>query len=808
MKISYKWLKEYINTDLEIDKISEILTDTGLEVEGIEEVESIKGGLKGVVIGEVLTCETHPNADRLKKTTISIGADEPLNIVCGAPNVAQGQKVLIATVGTTIYSDEGNFDIKKSKIRGELSQGMICAEDELNLGNSHDGILVLDATAIVGTPAAEYFNIQSDFVFEIGLTPNRTDAMCHYGVARDLRAALLRYGHKDVKLALPSVDDFKVQSNTLDIDIEVKDFDACPRYSGVSLSNVSVSESPAWLKNRLTAIGLSPINNIVDVTNFVLHETGHPLHGFDADKIEGNKIIVQKLKETTPFITLDDKERKIDPNDLMICDAKNPLVIAGTMGGKNSGVSNSTKNIFLESAYFNSVSVRKTAKRHALNTDSSFRYERGVDPDVGIYALKRAALLIQELAGGEISMDIKDLYPNPMAPFEVNLNLNRMTKLIGQEIESEIVIEILDSLDIKVLSQTNDDLQLSVPRYRADVQREADIIEEVLRIYGFNAIHFGSKMNISVAPTDSKGEAKYREHVSTLLTGKGFSEIMNNSLTKGHFYQNFGFNSEDSIEMLNPLSQDLGVMRQSLLFGGLEVAAYNSNRQRSNLRFYEFGKTYRKSDGNYSESSRLGIWITGDTRPLNWKNTAEKSDFYVLKAEVQSVLNHLGLSELKEEELENSEIYENGLQLLLNNKAVITLGKIKPSLSEKLDLKQEIYFADFDWKYLSAKAKKIKVQFSNLPKHPEVRRDLALLVNQDVNYNTIKEIASRAERKILKEINLFDVYEGKNLPAGKKSYALSFIMRDDEKTLNDKQVDKVMQKILNSLKNQVEVELR
>ena len=807
MKISYKWLKDYINVDLAVNEIADILTDTGLEVEGVEEVESVKGGLKGVVIGEVLSCEPHPNADRLKKTTISIGNNNPLHIVCGAPNVTVGQKVLIATIGTTLYSDEGSFEIKKSKIRGELSEGMICAEDELNLGESHDGIMVLEDNPAVGIAAAEYFNIESDFVFEIGLTPNRTDAMSHYGVARDLRAALIQRGHNNIELSLPSVDHFKVDNQDLPIGIDIQNTNACPRYSGVSLTNVKIAPSPDWLQNRLKAIGIGPINNVVDITNYVLHETGHPLHGFDADKIEGRKIVVKTLSSGTKFTTLDDKERELDEKDLMVCDTKNGMVIAGVFGGLNSGVSNNTTNIFIESAYFNPVSVRKTAKRHGLNTDSSFRYERGVDPNSGIYALKRAALLIKEIAGGEISMNIEDHYPTPIDDFKVSLNLDRMNSLIGQEIEEEIVIRILNSLDISVDSKSERNLNLNVPAYRADVQREADIVEEVLRIYGFNAIDFGSKMNISIAQSDPKSETRFKERTSTALSGRGFAEIMNNSLTKPSYYEDSGFELKNCVDILNPLSQDLAVMRQSLLFGGLEIIAHNSNRQRPNLKLYEFGKVYSKKEELYSEESRLGIWLSGSEKPESWNLTPSTSDFYNLKAEVSQILTQLGFSNLDEEETETKYL-DYGLNVFLNKKVIATLGKVKSSLTKAMDIRGDVYFATLDWAYLSQKAKKLKVQFADIPKYPEVRRDLALLVDQKVKYADLKNSALRTEKKLLKSINLFDVYEGKNLAAGKKSYALSFVLRDNEKTLNDKQVDKVMNKILSSFKHQFQAELR
>ncbi len=807
MKISYNWLKEYINTDLAPDTIAEILTDTGLEVEGVEEIETVKGGLKGIVIGEVLSCEPHPNADRLKKTTVDVGQGDPLHIVCGAPNVAAGQKVPVATVGTTIHSDDGEFKIKKSKIRGEVSEGMICAEDELNLGASHDGIMVLDADAKTGTPASEYFNIESDHIFEIGLTPNRTDAMSHYGVARDLRAALLRHQHENVELSLPSVTSFSVTSKTLPIAIAVEDEDACPRYTGVSLKNVKVGPSPDWIQNRLRAIGVGPINNVVDITNYVLHETGHPLHAFDADEISGNKVIVKHLPSGSKFTTLDDKERELDENDLMICNEQGGMCIAGVFGGTKSGVTENTTNVFLESAYFNSVSVRKTAKRHGLNTDASFRYERGVDPEMTLYALKRAALLIRDIAGGEIAMDIRDVQAKKIEHAEVELNLDRMNTLIGQEIEPEMVRSILRSLDIQIKSDSGRNLLLSIPPYRADVTREADVVEEVLRIYGFNAIDMGEKMNISVAQTDPKSEGRYREKLSIALSGRGFNEIMNNSLTKPGYYNGNGFLPEESVEMLNPLSQDLAVMRQSLLFGGLETIARNSNRQRPDLSLYEFGKTYRKTTDGYQEALRLGLWKCGQQGLESWKAPAGKTDFFFLKSEVELLLERLGFENWEERDSDHP-VFAYALGIFINNREVITLGKVNEKLARTAEVKQDVFFADLDWEYLAKKARKNTITFRELPKYPEVRRDLALLLDKPVRYADLKAAAQKSERKILRRVNLFDVYEGKNLPEGKKSYALSFTLRDDEKTLNDKQVDKVMEKILGSFKHQFGAELR
>ncbi len=808
MKISYKWIKEYINTDLAPEEISVLLTDTGLEVEGVDEVETVKGGLKGVVIGEVLSCEPHPNADRLRKTTVDIGGDEPLHIVCGAPNVAAGQKVPVATVGTIIYSEEGDFQIKKSKIRGEVSVGMICAEDELNLGQSHDGIMVLDADAKVGTPAAEFFNIESDFVFEIGLTPNRTDAMSHYGVARDLRAALIRYDHKNVELNLPSVSSFSVSSNELPIEIEVQNEEACPRYAGLSIKNVKVGPSPDWLQNRLRAIGVGPINNVVDITNFVLHETGHPMHAFDASQITGGKVIVRTLDAGTKFTTLDEKERELDANDLMICNGNNePMCIAGVFGGIHSGVTESTTSVFLEAAYFNSVSVRKTAKRHALNTDASFRYERGVDPEMTLYALKRAAILIRDIAGGEIAMDIKDLYPKKIEHTEIEVNLNRMNTLIGQEIELDMVRSILNSLDIQIKSESGGNLLLSVPPYRADVTREADIVEEVLRIYGFNAIDMGQRMSISVAQTDPKSEARYREKISIALSARGFNEIMNNSLTKPTYFDGNGYSATDSVEMLNPLSQDLAVMRQSLLFGGLETVSRNANRQRPDLSLYEFGKTYRKTESGYGESTRLGLWKTGMQQQEVWKAPAGKTDFYYLKAEVELILERLGFDSWDEQDISHP-AFDYALGVYINKKEVVTIGKLNDKTARLAEVKQEVFYADMDWEYLTKKAKKNTITFKELPKYPEVRRDLALLLDKEVRYTDLKAAAEKSERKILRKVNLFDVYEGKNLPEGKKSYAMSFILRDDQSTLNDKQVDKTMEKILGSFKHQFGAELR
>ncbi len=807
MKISHKWLLDYINTSLSPAEIATLLTDTGLEVEGVQEVETVKGGLKGIVIGEVLTCTPHPNADRLKVTQVDIGHEKPLQIVCGAPNVAAGQKVPVATVGSTIYSPDGDFTIKKGKLRGEISEGMICAEDELNLGEDHDGIMVLDAKAQVGQAAAEYFAIESDFVYEIGLTPNRTDAMCHYGVARDLRAALLRHGHKNTNLTLPSIEAFKVENNTRPISIEIEDTGGCGRYAGLSISGVKVAASPEWMQNKLRAIGLGPVNNVVDVTNYVLHETGHPLHAFDAHEITGDKIVVKNLPSGSTFTTLDDKTRTLNGEDLMICNVEEGMVIAGVFGGKRSGVSEKTTDVFLEAAYFNPVRIRKTAKRHGLNTDASFRYERGVDPEMTLYALKRAALLIQELAGGEVSMDIADEHPVNMQPSVVELSLHRMEQLIGQAIEEEMVLDILRWLEIKVLSKNGDRLNLEIPTYRVDVTREADVIEEILRIYGFNNIETGTKMQVSIAPHDVRDEAAYKELISEALSARGYHEIMNNSLVKGDYFTTHGFNAEESIEILNPLSQDLSVLRQSLLFGGLETVARNANRQRPDLKLYEYGHAYQKTGGEYRQYSTLSLWVSGMERGENWRESSLPSDFYTLKKEVDFILNRMEIKGTQTEE-STAAYLDFGLAYLLNNRKVVEFGKVAPSVTKQLECKSDVFYAQLDWHYLAAKAKKQKVTFTELPKYPEVRRDLALLLDKGVAYRDLEMAAHKAERKLLKGVNLFDVYEGKNLAEGKKSYALSFVLADPNGTLHDKQVDRVMDKILHSFKAQFNAELR
>ncbi|MCL4135776.1 UNVERIFIED_CONTAM: hypothetical protein GTU68_017574 [Idotea baltica] len=808
MKISYNWIKQFIKIDWTPEQTSELLTDLGLEVEGLETYQSVKGGLEGVVVGEVLTCVKHPNADKLKITTVNVGGESPIQIVCGAPNVAAGQKVPVATVGTTLYTDEGEaWTIKKGKIRGEESHGMICAEDELGLGKSHEGILVLDDTLEVGTPAAYIFNIENDRVFEIGLTPNRADAMSHYGTARDLKAGLVQ---KDINLELitPSVSAFHVDNRTLKIDIEVKDKDLAPRYCGVTISGIKVSESPAWLQHRLKAIGLSPINNIVDATNYVLHELGQPLHAFDAAKISGNKIEVKTVDAGTKFITLDGVERELHADDLMICDAEKPLCIAGVFGGLDSGVSDNTTSIFLESAYFNPVSVRKTAKRHALNTDASFRFERGIDPNITEYALKRAALLIQEIAGGEITSDITDIYPTKIKDFEVRLSFENAKKLIGEEIPKETIKRILTSLDITVNNVTETGLGLTVPAYRNDVQREADIIEEILRVYGYNNIKTTTKLNASISRTSRFEDYKIQNVIGDQLAGQGFFEILSNSLTNPNYINlSEQLKDEHNITMLNPLSNDLSVLRQSLLFSGLEAISYNINRRRSNLRLYEFGKTYHVYNDKREELKHLTLFATGNKNSESWTSANQKSDFFFMKGSIIAILSRLGISRYNEGSVKN-DLFSEGLSLSLGKTKIVDFGLVKKSVLKHFDISQEVVYADFNWDNILEIVKRNKIVFQPISKYPEVRRDFALLLNDDVMFDAIQKIAKQTEKQLLKEVSLFDVYQGKNLPKGKKSYAVSFTLQDENKTLNDKQIDKIMSKLQQNFEKQLGAELR
>ncbi|SFD70318.1 phenylalanyl-tRNA synthetase beta subunit [Algibacter lectus] len=808
MKISYNWLKQFLNTDWTPEQTSELLTDLGLEVEGIEAYQSVKGGLEGVVVGEVLTCVKHPNADKLNITTVDIGLDGPVQIVCGAPNVAAGQKVPVATIGTTLYSEEGEaWTIKKGKIRGEESFGMICAEDELGLGKSHDGILVLDETLKVGTPAADIFDIENDQVFEIGLTPNRADAMSHYGTARDLKAGLIQ---KDVNLELitPSVSAFHVENRTLKMDIDVQDKELAPRYCGVTISGIKVQESPAWLQHRLKAIGLSPINNIVDATNYVLHELGQPLHAFDAAKIAGNKVEVKTLPAGTKFTTLDGVERELHEDDLMICDAEKPMCIAGVFGGLNSGVSEHTTSIFLESAYFNPVSVRKTAKRHALNTDASFRFERGIDPNITGYALKRAALLIQELAGGEITSDIIDFYPKKIQDFEVRLSFENAEKLIGEEIPKETIKRILTSLDIKVNNVTETGLGLTVPAYRNDVQREADIIEEILRVYGYNNVKTTEKLNASISATSRFEDYKIQNVVGNQLASQGFFEILSNSLTTPNYAAlSEQLKEEHNITMLNPLSNDLSVMRQSLLFSGLEAISFNINRKRGDLKLFEFGKTYHGFQDKREEFKHLAVFSTGNQSQDNWISPNQKSDFFFMKGSIVSILERLGISRFNEAPTKNDLISE-GISLGLGKTTLVDFGLVKKQVLKHFDINQDVIFADFNWDAILDVVKRNKITFKAITKYPEVKRDFALLLDDNVTFESIYKLAKQSEKQLLKSVNLFDVYQGKNLPKGKKSYAVSFTLQDENKTLTDKQIDKIMNKLQSSFERQLGAELR
>ncbi len=811
MRISYNWLKQFIKTDLKAEEISEVLTDLGLEVEGVDKFESLKGGLQGVVIGHVLTCVQHSNADKLKVTTVDLGNGEaPVQIVCGAPNVGVGQKVPVATIGTKLYDKEGNaFEIKKGKIRGEESHGMICAEDELGLGESHDGIMILADDLKPGTPAAKIFNIETDEVFEIGLTPNRADAMSHFGVARDLRAGLVqKENNTNFEIITPSVSNFKIDKRTLKIDVSVEADKLAPRYCGVTISGIEVKPSPSWLQNRLKAIGLTPKNNVVDVTNYVLHELGQPLHAFDAAKIKGNKVVVKTVEAGTKFTTLDDVERTLDTEDLMICNAEGPMCIAGVFGGKDSGVTETTSSIFLESAYFNPVSIRKSAKRHALNTDASFRFERGIDPNITEYALKRAALLIQEVAGGEITSDVVDIYPKKIEDFQVFLTFDKIKRVIGEEIPKEVIKKILVSLDIKINNVTEAGLGLVIPSYRVDVQREIDVIEEILRVYGYNNIKFSQKLNATIANSSRTEEFKVQNIVANQLCSLGFNEMMANSLTKPEYVSlSSSLKEEFTVKMLNPLSNDLSVMRQSMLFSALEAVSFNINRRKTDLKLFEFGKTYHKLPSGYDENKHLTLTVSGNRSDESWTNTQQKSDFFLFKGYVMSILSRIGLDTKVTTLPFEDDVYNEGLALAIGKEIILEMGTIKKPILKHFDIKQEVLFADIYWdkiqKYISN-----KIKFTDIPKYPEVRRDLALLIDSNVAFEAIFKVAKQTEKKLLKDINLFDVYEGKNLPEGKKSYAVSFTIQDENKTLNDKEIEKIMSKLQTNLEKELGAVLR
>lgn len=808
MKISYNWLKQFIMLDWDSSRTGELLTDLGLEVEGIEKRESIKGSLKGVIVGEVLTCIQHPNADRLKITTIDLGDNNPVQIVCGAPNVKAGQKVPVATVGTILYDAEGKeFKIKKGKIRGEESHGMICAEDELGLGSDHDGILVLNKSLNPGTPAAEVFNIETDYVFEIGLTPNRSDAMSHYGVARDLRAGLIQQELKK-ELITPSVSDFHIDERTLRFDVEIEDKDLVPRYCGITITDIVIKDSPEWIQNRLKAIGITPKNNVVDITNYVLHELGQPLHAFDAQKVKGNKIKVKTLKEGTKFTTLDEVERELSSEDIMICDAdSNPLCIGGIFGGLTSGVTENTTSIFLESAYFNPVSIRKTAKRHALNTDASFRFERGIDINMTEYALKRAALLIEKYADGKLSSDISDFYPVKVEDFQVFLSYENLFRLIGQEIQKDTIKNILASLEIKINSETEGGLGLTIPSYRTDVQREADIIEEILRVYGYNNIEYSNKLNSSIT-FNSDNNSKLENIVANRLSDLGFNEVMSNSLTKPD-YSNLSnvINKDSNVEMLNPLSNDLSVMRQSMIFSGLESVSYNINRKNNSLKFYEFGKTYHKFNDKYEENKHLALFVTGNRVKDSWNRNFSNSDYFYLKGIIVSVLERLGINNPKTSPTK-LDFFSEGVTISLGKIKIVDFGTIKNNILKDFGIKQEVLFADFNWENILKLSGNKKIKVSEISKFPSVKRDFALLLDKNTQFKELYNSAFQSERKLLKEVDLFDVYEGDNLPENKKSYALSFVLQDENKTLEDKQIDKIMTKLQQTFEKQFNAVLR
>ena len=820
MNISYNWLKEYVDFDLTPDEVAAALTSIGLETGSVEEVQTIKGGLEGLVIGEVLTCEAHPNSDHMHVTTVNLGQGEPVQIVCGAPNVAAGQKVVVATLGTKLYDGDECFTIKKSKLRGVESVGMICAEDEIGIGTDHAGIIVLPETAVPGTLAKDYYNIKSDYVLEVDITPNRADACSHYGVARDLYAYLIQNG-KPATLKKPSVDAFAVENHDLDIKVTVENSEACPRYAGVTVKGVTVKESPEWLQNKLRIIGLRPINNVVDITNYIVHAFGQPLHCFDADKIKGSEVIVKTMPEGTPFVTLDGVERKLNERDLMICNKEEAMCIAGVFGGLDSGSTETTKDVFLESAYFHPTWVRKTARRHALNTDASFRFERGIDPNATIYCLKLAALMVKELAGGTISSEIKDVCAAPAKDFRVELAYEKVNSLIGKVIPVDTIKSIVTSLEMKIVDETAEGLTLDVPPYRVDVQRDCDVIEDILRIYGYNNVEIPTTLKSCLT---TKGEYdksnKLQNLVAEQLVGCGFNEILNNSLTRAAYYDNLeSYPSKNLVMLLNPLSADLNAMRQTLLFGGLESISHNANRKNADLKFFEFGNCYHFNEEKknpekvlaaYSEDYHLGLWVTGKRVANSWAHPDENSSVYELKAYVENVLARLGLHmhDLVVGNL-TDDIYAAGLSVQTRGgKRLATFGIVTKKLLKAFDIDNEVYYADFNWKELLKAIRNVKVSYTEISKFPAVKRDLALLLDKKVQFAEIEKIAYETEKKLLKEVSLFDVYEGKNLEAGKKSYAVSFLLQDENATLNDKQIDKIMSKLVKNLEDKLNAKLR
>lgn len=807
MKISYNWLKNYISCDLAPQRISEILTSIGLEVEALEKYENIRGGLNGIVVGHVVACEKHPNADKLSVTKVDVGNGELLTIVCGAPNVAQGQKVPVALVGTTLYKGDDSFIIKEAMLRGVKSQGMICAEDEIGLGDSHAGIMVLDTDLQVGTPLSSLFNVYSDVVFEIGLTPNRIDAASHYGVARDL-AAYLQH-HSPVVLDKPSVEQFKTENTDARIEVIIENNDACPRYSGIVIKNIEVKDSPDWLQNALKSISLRPINNVVDVTNYVLHEIGQPLHAFDYDKIKGQKIIIKTLNEGTPFVTLDGVERKLSSDDLMICNEHEPMCMAGVFGGLESGVTRNTRHVFIESAYFNPVYIRKTARRHGLSTDSSFRFERGADPNITIYALKRAAMLIRQVAGGTISSEIKDVYPKPIEDVTLELEYAFVEDVIGKQISKETIKEILQSLEIKIVAEKEKSVLIDIPSYRVDVIRPIDVVEEILRIYGFNEVEISDTLNSNLNYSNPLRNEKWYNQIADLLTHNGFYEIMTNSLTKVNYYKDNKFYPlENAVQLLNPLSQDLGVMRQTLLFSGLESVAYNLNRQMTDVRMFELGKCYylpEKSKNeevkNYVEETNLALFVSGNKEPQSWIVKQDQSTFFFLKRWVDSILTKMNIQPTTLFEEQNT-VFAFGLNYFYKNESLVSFGKISHEVMNTLEIKQDVYYAEFKWETLVKLALSKHITFSDLPKFPAVRRDLAMILDKTIQYEQLKQIAQKTCGSLLKEINLFDVYEGKNIEEGKKSYALSFVLQSAEKTLSDEDINNTMNKLMKNFEKE------
>ena len=820
MEISYKWLKEYVDFDLTPQETADALTSCGLEVDALEEVQTIKGGLKGLYVGKVLTCELHPNSDHLHITTVDLGKAEPQQIVCGAPNVAAGQKVIVADLGCVLYDGDKEFVIKKSKLRGVESLGMICAEDEIGVGTSHDGIIVLPEDAPVGQPAAEYYHLESDWVIEIDITANRSDALSHWGVARDLYAWLKRNGHA-TSLHRPDCSEFTVDNNDLPIEVEIENTEACKRYACVSITGCEVKESPEWLQDKLKVIGLRPINNIVDITNYVMMAYGQPMHCFDADMVKGHKIVVRTQPEGTKFVTLDGEEHTLGEHDLSICNAEDPMCIAGIFGGKGSGTYDTTTNVVLESAYFHPTWIRKSARRHGLSTDASYRFERGIDPNGTIYALKQAAILCKQLAGGKVSMEIKDVYPNPIADARVQLDYEYVDRLIGKKIGNDMIRSIVESLEMKVVAETETGLELDVPAYRVDVQRPCDVVEDILRIYGYNNVEIPTQLKSSLTILGDEDKAYQRQNViGEQLVGCGFREIMNNSLTKTAYYTELNrYTEETTVKVMNPLSSDLGVMRQSLLFGGLESVARNVNHKMPNLRLFEFGNCYhyspeKKNDEDpikaYTEEMHLGMWITGKRVEGSWAHADEQSSFYELKAYVMNIFTRLGVNPgIVVAEKSDNNVFGKALALKARSgKVLCEMGTVCHKLLKKMDIEQDVFFADINWNNLMRAIKKNETLYHDISKFPSVSRDLALLIDKNVEFEQIEQIARQTEKKLLKSVELFDVYEGKNLPEGKKSYAVNFILQDETKTLNDKQIEAITTKLINNLKQKLGAELR